>query len=76
MELTSIKFPRSFPIDIMHLFFENVTPNIFKLWSGRFFKDDQNISKPFILSKSSWEEIGILMQNNRKNMPLDFEKTS
>src|SRR3989337_1750642 len=71
-ELLSFNFPRSFPIDIMHLFFENVVLHMFKLWAGQFFKDDQNISIPFILSKSLWEEIGIIMQNNRKNMPLDF----
>jgi hypothetical protein len=45
---------------------------MFKLWVGRFFKDNNNIAIPFILTKSSWEEIGILMQNNRKNMLLDF----
>src|SRR6266540_6507353 len=31
-ELQSIKFPKSFPIDIMHLFFENVASHMFKLW--------------------------------------------
>src|SRR6266508_3399822 len=58
-ELKSIEFPRSFPIDIMHLFFENVTPQMFKLWSNQFFKEDNlnNLSFPFILSKSSWKEI-------------------
>ena len=46
---------------------------MFKLWSGRFFKDDNlNNSIFFVLSKSSWEEIGIKMQNNKKNMPLEF----
>src|SRR6266498_2424166 len=30
-ELQSIKFSRYFPIDIMHLFFENVVLHIFKL---------------------------------------------
>src|SRR5918993_175784 len=68
-ELLSIEFSRSFPVDIMHLFFENVASHMFKLWNGRFFKDDTlNNSVPFILPKSSWEEIGIQMQNNKKNM--------
>jgi hypothetical protein len=58
----------------MHLFFENVAPHMFKLWAGQFFKDDQNISIPFVLSKSSWEEIGMIMQNNRKNILLDFRR--
>ena len=57
----------------MHLFFENVALHMFKLWSGQFFKDDTlNNSIPFVLSKSSWEDIGKEMQNNKKNMPLDF----
>ena len=72
LELSSIKFPRSFPVDIMHLFFENIAPHMFKLWSGCFFKDDNLNATPFIISKSSWDTIGILMQNNKKKMPLAF----
>src|SRR6266498_3195183 len=37
-ELQLIKFPRSFPIDIMHLFFKNVASYMFKLWSNQIFK--------------------------------------
>ncbi|CAI2197913.1 11304_t:CDS:1, partial [Funneliformis geosporum] len=36
--------------------------------------DTLNNLIPFILSKSSWKEIGIEMKNNRKNMPLYFER--
>ena len=71
-ELSSIKFPRSFPVDIMHLFFENVAPQMFKLWTSRFFKDDNLNATPFIIPKSSWKAIGVQMQNNKKNMPLGF----
>src|SRR6266540_3376677 len=42
-ELQLIEFPRSFSIDIMHLFFENVASHMFKLWSNQFFKDNSNI---------------------------------
>ena len=70
-ELQSIEFPRSFPIDIMHLFFENVASHMFKLWSNQFFKDNSNIL-PFILPKSSWEEIGQKMNENKKNILLEF----
>src|SRR6266498_2575152 len=70
-ELQSIEFPRSFPIDIIHLFFENVVSHMFKLWSNQFFKDNSNIF-PFILSKSSWEEIGQKMNENKKNISLEF----
>ncbi len=77
-ELKSIEFLRSFPIDIMHLFFENVTLQMFKLWSNQFFKEDNlnNLSFPFILSKSSWEEIGQIMNKNKKSVPLEFERPS
>ena len=73
-ELESIDFPRSFPIDIIHLFFKNVAPQMFKLWSNQFFKEDSlnNLSFPFILPKSSWEEIGQIMKKNKKNIPLEF----
>src|SRR3954466_12485499 len=60
-ELSSIKFPRSFLIDIMHLFFENIASQMFKLWSAHFFKDDNLNIIPFnILSKSFWDLIGFI----------------
>lgn len=71
-ELSSIKFPRSFPVDIMHLFFENIAPQMFKLWSSRFFKDDALNITPYIILKSSWDMVGVLMQNNKKRVPLAF----
>ena len=37
-----------------------------------FFKDDNLNITPFNISKSSWDLIGSLMQNNKKNMPLEF----
>ena len=60
----------------MHLFFENIAPQMFKLWSGHFFKDDNLNATPFTLPKSAWNAIGILMQNNKKKMPLAFERPS
>lgn len=36
--LRSIDFPRSFPIDAMHLFYENVIPGLFNHFRGRFFR--------------------------------------
>jgi len=56
----------------MHLFFENVAPKMFKLWTGRFFKDDNLNNTPFIIPNSLWEKISEQMQNNKKKMPLEF----
>lgn len=36
LQLKSIKFPRSFPYDGMHLWFENIMPRLFNHWQGRF----------------------------------------
>ena len=59
----------------MHLFFENVVLQMFKLWSAHFFKDDDLNQTSFIISKSSWNSIGTLMQNNKKQIPLIFERS-
>src|SRR5688500_18429800 len=49
---------------------------MFRLWTSHFFKDDNLNAIPFIIPKSSWEAIGIQMQNNKKNMPLSFGRPS
>ena len=61
----------------MHLFFENIASQMFKLWNNQFFKEDNlnNTLLPFILSKSSWEEIGQIMNKNKKNIPLEFGRS-
>jgi hypothetical protein len=41
-QLPSIEFPRSFPPDSMHLFFENVVPALVRHYRGVFFKTDHN----------------------------------
>jgi hypothetical protein len=74
-ELKSINFPRSFPIDIMHLFFENIALQIFKLWTGQFFKDENLNTDPFIIRKVIWEKIiSEQMQKNKKSMPSGFRR--
>ena len=48
-ELPSIDFPRSFPPDCMHLFYENVIPALVRHYRGVFFRretsDDQETAK-------------------------------
>ena len=44
---------------------------MFKLWSNQFFKDNSKIL-PFVLPKSSWKEIDQKMNENKKNIPLEF----
>ena len=46
---------------------------MFKLQSNQFFKDNLNILS-FVLPKSSWEKIGQKMNENKKNILLEFGK--
>ena len=39
-KLQATKFPQSFPVDMMHLFFENITEDMYKHWHGLFFNDN------------------------------------
>ncbi|HEX3641819.1 MAG TPA: hypothetical protein VHV10_11060 [Ktedonobacteraceae bacterium] len=41
-QLPSIDFPRSFPPDSMHLFFENVVPALVRHYRGVYFKTDMS----------------------------------
>ncbi|CAH1760518.1 8935_t:CDS:2 [Entrophospora sp. SA101] len=69
-ELKSIKFPKSFPLDIiMHLFFENVGPNMCKFWSGNFYKNNINLEEDYLISKKDLQEIGNILYNNKYNIP-------
>jgi hypothetical protein len=55
----------------MHLFFENVAPQMFAHWSGKFFNNNL-LFNDYELSKSQWESIGIQMEKIKKNMPIDI----
>jgi len=41
-ELKTIDFPHSFPIDTMHLVFENVVPSLFRWWHGSYLKENDD----------------------------------
>ncbi|CAG8845425.1 14992_t:CDS:2, partial [Gigaspora margarita] len=71
-ELKSIKFPDSFPVDIMHGLFENIAPAMLRHWVGSFFKDNQISNSDYVISNNVWTEIGNKMEKNRRSMPLSF----
>ncbi|GET53357.1 transposase domain-containing protein [Rhizophagus irregularis DAOM 181602=DAOM 197198] len=74
-ELKSTKFPRSFPVDIMHLFFENISINMFKHWSGTYFKDQSLNNEQYVLNSQVWKQIGQIMHECRKQIPLEFGRS-
>lgn len=67
-ELRSIKFPDSFPVDIMHGLFENVAPAMFRHWTGTLLKENDT----FNISTDEWKRVGSVIEKNRKNMPYTF----
>ncbi|GET00693.1 transposase domain-containing protein [Rhizophagus clarus] len=71
-ELKSTKFSRSFPVDIMHLFFKNISINMFKHWNGAYFKDQLLNNEQYIINNHVWKQIGQFMHECRKHIPLEF----
>lgn len=71
LKLKSIRFPWSFPIDIMHLYFENIAPHMFGHWSRTFFKDLSETNN-YELSKAQWENIGKQLHKMKSDMPSEI----
>jgi hypothetical protein len=55
--LSSLSFPTSFPLDFMHLMYENVIKNLVLLWTGKYKDLDQGLES-YELNKTVWEAIG------------------
>jgi len=54
--LNSLNFPFSFPLDFMHLIFENLIPNLVRHYTGTF-KDLDSGIEDYELPKEVWSEI-------------------
>ncbi|GET52716.1 transposase domain-containing protein [Rhizophagus irregularis DAOM 181602=DAOM 197198] len=72
LEIETTQFPTCFPIDIMHLFYENIALYMLKHWMGCFFKDSILNDQPYVINNKQWTEIGIEMETIRKSIPTDF----
>ncbi|PKC54152.1 hypothetical protein RhiirA1_477878 [Rhizophagus irregularis] len=60
-------------LDIMHLFFENVAPHMFRHWIGKFYpKNNEWNSNEYTISSKTWVEIGEIMERSRSHMPPDI----
>ena len=55
----------------MHLFFENVAPQMFAHWSRKFF-NNLSSNNDYELLKSQWESIGAQMEKIKKDMPIEI----
>ncbi|GES98992.1 transposase domain-containing protein [Rhizophagus clarus] len=72
LDIRSTQFPACFPVDIMHLFYENVAPYMLRHWMGSFFKDSTLNNQPYTLSNKQWSEIGANMDAIKKSIPTEF----
>ena len=69
--LSSLSFPRSFPYDFMHLIWENLIPNLVRLWTGQF-KDIDHTDEDYVLHPSVWQAIGAASATASTTLPSAF----
>jgi hypothetical protein len=62
---------RSYPWDCMHLFFENIIPNLVKLWSGKF-KGVDSGCEDYEIDDDVWTEIWQETADAMEDIPADF----
>lgn len=67
----SLNHASSYPWDLMHLLFENVGPNLVKLWTGTFKGLDQGDGN-YEIDAEVWEEIWEETTTSMKTIPSDF----
>jgi hypothetical protein len=69
--LGSLSFPSSFPLDFMHLIFENLVPNLINHYTGNF-KDLDGGSESYKLSADVWSAICEAGAASGKTIPSSF----
>lgn len=70
--LSSLSFPHSFPFDFMHEIFENLLPNLLKLWSGQFKEIYDEQGQGCRLAPTVLEAIGEACAKSRYTVPSAF----
>ncbi|KIO21333.1 hypothetical protein M407DRAFT_15835 [Tulasnella calospora MUT 4182] len=69
--IPGIVMTRSFPYEGMHLFFENLIPNMINHWKGEFKTLDSG-SQDYIIEPSVWETIGLETEAAVRTIPSAF----
>ncbi|KAF9034014.1 hypothetical protein BJ165DRAFT_1318081, partial [Panaeolus papilionaceus] len=69
--LSSIYFPDSFPIDFMHLIWENLIPNLIWFWK-KDFKDLDHTNMGYVISADNWSAIGVASALSGQTIPSAF----
>ena len=69
--LDSLRFPKSFPYDFMHLIWENLLKNLILLWTGDFKNLDEG-NGDYTLAAAVWKAIGELTSQAKKDIPSAY----
>ena len=73
--LPTIDPANSFALDVMHMAFLNIFPNIFDHWRGTFFTGRSNDQNSLIISENNHRAIGVEMGAHRNCIPTDMGRT-
>lgn len=76
LDVKTLDFPRSFGIDIMHLF-GNIAKMFWKIWTGAMLwpGDDDHFDYS-VLSKRQQEEIGLDLKHATRSVPVSVSRTT
>ncbi|PPR00971.1 hypothetical protein CVT24_000267 [Panaeolus cyanescens] len=69
--LSSISIPNSFPLDFMHLIWENLLPNLIAFWTGQF-KNLVHEGMGYIIDPKEWKKIGELTAKAGQTIPSSY----
>ena len=71
LDLPTIHFPRSFPIDTMHSMNHNIPKSMFRLWKGQKYQQQgQGAEKyPWVIPESDWMLIDYSIAASRATVP-------
>ncbi|KAF8594006.1 hypothetical protein BDV93DRAFT_400329, partial [Ceratobasidium sp. AG-I] len=69
--LPSVSIPASFPIDIMHMVWINLVPQLVKLWTGEFNGLDDG-SESYMLHPTVWMSLGGTIAGSGATIPSSF----
>ncbi|KAF8738383.1 hypothetical protein RHS02_05723, partial [Rhizoctonia solani] len=73
--LPSISIPASFPIDIMHMIFINIIPQLIDIWTGNFNNMDEG-KGTYHINPILFKRIGEIVANSGSTIPTSYEAWS
>ncbi|KAJ9110410.1 hypothetical protein QFC22_006732 [Naganishia vaughanmartiniae] len=76
----SIDFPKSFPLDLMHVLFDHVMPQLLSMWEGNFkaamiTREKNGKSKEdYVISAADWQTINTEVLKSNATTPAQLSR--